>query len=37
VGQIDSDLGKLGRIVYQRRSEERARLAREIIEKIKKP
>jgi hypothetical protein len=37
VGQIDSDLGNLGRIVYQRRKEERVRLAQQIIEKIRKP
>jgi hypothetical protein len=37
VGQIDADLGKLGRIVYQRRKEERAKLAQEIIEKVRRP
>jgi hypothetical protein len=36
-GPIDADLGKLGRIVYQRRKEERARLAQIIIERIRKP
>ena len=35
--EVDKTLGELGPLLYQRRSDERARLAREIIEKLRKP
>jgi hypothetical protein len=35
--EVDKTLGELGALVYQRRSDERARLAQEIIEKAKAP
>ena len=34
---VDQTLGELGALVYKRRRDERARLAREIIEKLRKP
>jgi hypothetical protein len=35
--EVDKTLGELGALVYQRRSDERARMAQEIIEKDRKP
>jgi len=35
--EVDQTLGKLGALVYKRRSDERARMAQEIIEKVRKP
>jgi len=35
--EVDKTLGELGALVYKRRSDERARLVREIIEKVKAP
>ena len=35
--EVDKTLGELGGLVYKRRSDERARLAQEIIEKAKAP
>jgi hypothetical protein len=35
--EVDKTLGELGSLLYKRRSDERARLAREIIEKVKAP
>jgi hypothetical protein len=35
--EVDKTLGDLGALVYKRRSDERARLAQEIIEKAKAP
>jgi len=34
---VDKILEELGRLIYQRRDDERAKLAREIIEKAKAP
>jgi len=36
-GEVDKTLGDLGQLLYKRRSDERARIAREIIEKVKAP
>jgi hypothetical protein len=35
--EVDKILGELGALLYKRRSDERARLAQEIIEKAKAP
>ena len=35
--EVDKTLGELGALLYKRRSDERARLAQEIIEKVRKP
>ncbi len=35
--ELDKTLGQLGPLVYKRRSDERARMAQEIIEKVRKP
>jgi hypothetical protein len=35
--EVDKTLGELGGLVYKRRSDERVKLAQEIIEKVKAP
>ena len=35
--EVDQTLGELGALVYKRRSDERARIAQDIIEKVKAP
>ena len=35
--QVDMTLGELGALLYKRRNDERARMAQEIIEKVRKP
>ena len=35
--EVDKTLGEMGALLYKRRSDERARLAQEIIEKAKAP
>jgi hypothetical protein len=35
--EVDKTLGALGALLYKRRSDERARMALEIIEKVRKP
>jgi hypothetical protein len=35
--EVDNTLGALGALLYKRRSDERARMALEIIEKVRKP
>ena len=35
--EIDKTLGDLGALVYKRRSDERARMAQEIIDRVKAP